>query len=166
MISKTQSYFIDYPAQAKLWVFMAEHPLNDAEQEFVKHNMNRFIPQWQAHGNALKAGFEVIENQFLVVVVDENQASASGCSIDAMTRFVKEIEKELQLSFTNRMLVTYQENNSFKTVKLAEFKNKVKNGELTAKTIIYNNSVANLSDFWDNWEQPLSKSWAKGLMNR
>lgn len=164
MITKTQSYFLDYPAEAKLWIFMAEKPLNVPEQEVVTTYMTQFVPQWKAHGNTLQAGFELIENQFLVVVVDETPAAASGCSIDTLTRFVQEIEKKIGISFTNRMLVTYQENSEFITEKLSVFKNRVKNGELAENTLVYNNSVSNLNDFWDNWEQPLAESWAKGLL--
>ena len=164
MITKVQSYFLDYPAESKLWIFMAERALTLVEQDVVKTYMTQFVPQWKAHGNALKAGYELVENQFLVVVVDETPAAASGCSIDSMTRFVKEIEKKLGVTFTDRMLITYQENGEFVTEKMATFKSRVKNGELSENTLVYNNSVSNLSDFWDNWEQPLQESWAKSLL--
>lgn len=164
MITKVQSYFLDYPAESKLWIFMAERQLSGVEADVVKTFMTQFVPQWKAHSDALKAGFELIEDRFLVVVVDETPAAASGCSIDSLTRFIKEIESKTGVSFTNRMLVTYQQNSEFITNSLSDFKKKVKNGQLADDTIIYNNSVATLSDFWDNWEQPLNKSWAATLL--
>ncbi|MGI9526236.1 MAG: ABC transporter ATPase [Weeksellaceae bacterium] len=164
MISKIQSYFLDYPSQSRVWIFMGERSLSMPEQEVVKTYLNQFIPQWKAHGDALKAGYELIDNQFIVISVDETPAAASGCSIDSMTRFIKEIENKLKLSFTDRMLISYIDNDKIVTDKLATFKEKVKNGELKENTIVYNNSVSNLSDFWDHWQQPLHKSWAAPLL--
>lgn len=164
MITKIQSYFLDYPAEARIWIFMAERPLDAVQADVVNMYMSQFIPQWKAHGDALKAGYELIENQFIVVAVDETPTLASGCSIDAMTRFIREIESKTGISYTNRMLIGYREENTIKTIPLNEFKSKVKAGEIAADTLIYNNSVSNLNDFWDRWEQPLDKSWAAHLV--
>ena len=163
MITKIQSYFLDYPAEAKLWIFMAERTLNKVETDVVIMYMTQFIPQWKAHGDALKAGYELIKNQFIVVTVDETPAAASGCSIDSLTRFIKEIEQKTGVIFTNRMLVAYRENDIIKTDKLSDFRQKVKSGEIKDDALIYNNGVATLNDFWDNWEKPLKESWAKSL---
>lgn len=164
MITLVQSYFRDYPAQTRLWVFMAERRLSEVELKVVKTYMDQFMPQWHAHGSALKAGYELIYDQFMVIAVDESPASASGCSIDSLTRYIKLIEEKLGVSFSDRMLVTYMIDNEFHTLRLPEFKQKVKQGELQKDTIVFNNSVANLSDFWDKWQQPLSESWAANLL--
>lgn len=164
MITLVQSYFRDYPAEAKLWIFMAEKKLDTGEGKVISAYMNDFLPEWNAHGDALKAGFEVIYNQFLVVVVDESPASASGCSIDALTRYIQMIEGKIGVSFTNRMLVNYMIDSENHIAKLSDFKTKVRNGELPENTIVFNNSVSNLSDFWDEWQQPLVESWAASLL--
>lgn len=164
MITLVQSYFVGYPAQSKLWVFMAERKLNTVEKKVVNTYMQQFIPQWHAHGSALKAGYELIYDQFLVVAVDESPASASGCSIDSLTRYVQMMESKLGISFTDRMLVGYETENGIETEKLSEFKAKVKNGELSGDTVIFNNSVFSLNEFWDEWQQPLDKSWAANLL--
>ncbi|MDO5655881.1 MAG: hypothetical protein Q4G27_07050 [Flavobacteriaceae bacterium] len=161
MITKTQSYFLDYPAEAKVWIFMAERSLTQVESDVANSYLTQFVPQWKAHGDALKAGYELIDNQFIVVAVDETPAAASGCSIDSMTRIIKEIEQKTGVTFTDRMLIGYRENETIQTEKLPNFKAKVKSGEIGPETIIYNNSVTRLNDFWDSWEQPLQNSWAK-----
>ena len=43
------------------------------------------------------------KNRFLILAVDESQASASGCSIDSSVKFVKAMESELGTDFFNRM---------------------------------------------------------------
>lgn len=164
MITLVQSYFRDYPAESRLWVFMAERKLDEVETKVIKTYMDQFMPQWNAHGNALKGGYEWIFDQFLVIAVDESPAAASGCSIDSLTRYIKLIEDKIGTSFTDRMLVSYFENDQMKTEKLFDFKKKVKNGDIAKNTIVFNNSVSNLSDFWDNWQQPLDQSWAANLV--
>ena len=106
----------------------------------------------------------LIDNQFLVVIVDETPAAASGCSIDSLTRYIKLIESKLELSFTNRMLITTEQNNQKHTLPLSEFKQNVKAGKYESDVIVYNNSVSTLSDFWDKWKQPLKNSWAAKLL--
>jgi len=42
---------------------------------------------WTAHNNQLKAKGEIRYNRFLILIVDESQAGASGCSIDKSVPF-------------------------------------------------------------------------------
>lgn len=158
MITLVQSYFGGYPAETKLWVFMAERKLDEVESKVLNTYMQQFIPQWHAHGSALKAGYELIYNQFIVVAVDESPASASGCSIDSLTRYIQMIESKLKISLTDRMLVGYETESGIKTEKLAAFKTKVKNGEMNKNTIVFNNSVFSLNEFWEHWQKPLEES--------
>ena len=37
--------------------------------------------------------FEIYKNQIIIVKVNEEVTSASGCSIDKLTHFIKQIEK-------------------------------------------------------------------------
>ena len=98
MITLVQSYFRDFPAESKLWIFMADRKLEEVESQVLTFHMDQFMPQWNAHGSEIKAGYEIIHHQFLVVVADESSVTASGCSIDSLTRFVKMIEEKIGIS--------------------------------------------------------------------
>ncbi|MEO1256773.1 MAG: hypothetical protein AAFY41_18065, partial [Bacteroidota bacterium] len=91
--------FEEMPDHARLWIYQAERKLSDREVDFVKHNTVNFLNQWQAHGQDLKASFDVRFDQFLIISVDESFSQASGCSIDASVHLIKALENELQLSF-------------------------------------------------------------------
>lgn len=164
MITKMQTYFTDFPADSKLWVFIADEELETSAAELVKNYMSQFIPQWKAHDEDLKADFELIDNRFLIVIADESMTKASGCSIDTLTRFIKELESKIDISLTNRMNITYKSNSDYHVDKLNSFKEKVKSGKLAKQTLIYNASVSNLNDFWENFEQYLDQSWAAQLL--
>jgi hypothetical protein len=55
---------------------------------------------------------------------------ASGCSIDALGKVMREIDEEYQLGLFDRMKASFIENGEVKTLKLNDFKSKVRNGEI------------------------------------
>jgi hypothetical protein len=63
-----------------------------------------------------------------VVCVDEEKEMASGCSIDALGK-MWEIDEEYQLGLFDRMKASFVENGEVKTLKLIDFKAKLRNGE-------------------------------------
>jgi hypothetical protein len=50
---------------------------------------SNFCIQWTAHGANLKAYGEVRHHRFIVMIVDETAAGASGCSIDKSIHFIR-----------------------------------------------------------------------------
>ena len=79
------------PSDARVWVYQSNTILSDAEVNTIKNEGAHFISDWAAHGSNLKASFDVLFNRFIVIAVDEQQATASGCSIDKSVKFVKEL---------------------------------------------------------------------------
>lgn len=149
---------------ARIWIFQSSRAFTEQETQDIKTQFDHFLLDWNAHGAALLAEYEIINNQFIVVAVDENQAAASGCSIDKLTKIIKGLEEKYQFGFLDRMNVAYEQNQKIEIVKLPEFKKAVKNGELPKDTIVYNNGVTNLADFRSQWKLPLTESWAKNLL--
>ena len=100
---------------------------------------------------ALGLGFKIEKNQFIVVCVDEDKEAASGCSVDALGVVMKEIEQEFQLGLFDRMKATFVENGEVRTLKLQDFRNGLKNGDISKNIEVYdfskNTYVAFLSDF-------------------
>ena len=74
------------PPDARVWVYQNNKVFSDAELIAIKLEGEKFISDWSAHGAALNASFDVLHNRFIVIGVDEKQATASGCSIDRLTR--------------------------------------------------------------------------------
>lgn len=88
---------------SKVWVYQSDRKITVSEIETINNLCQNFIAKWAAHGTSLKSDFQVIDNYFLVLSVDENVASASGCSIDSSVKFVKELGARLGIDFFNRM---------------------------------------------------------------
>src|SRR5690349_2707845 len=100
--------FNQMPSDARVWVYQCNKELTDAEVKSIKEKTAVFTEQWTAHKQQLRAGFDVRYNRFLIITIDEKQAMASGCSIDASVHFIQSLEKDLNVSFFDRMLFTYK----------------------------------------------------------
>lgn len=113
----------------------------------------------------LDAGIKMHRNRILVVSVDETAHNASGCSIDKLLRFVKEIEKQFSTEFLNRLLVAVDGPTEIEVYKSAQVPELLAGGKLSANTPVYNTSVTNETEL-NNWLQPLSGTWlSKYLQN-
>ena len=89
------------PNNARVWVFQASRKLSESEVEILKPRTEVFLSQWTAHGQNLEAGFEVRYNRFIVLGLNQDNASASGCSIDASVKFIQSLEKDFEFKFNS-----------------------------------------------------------------
>ncbi|WP_283671468.1 hypothetical protein [Candidatus Ornithobacterium hominis] len=165
-MEKIFSHFLSFDENSKVWIFMAENPLQEEVLELARKALNSFISQWQAHGSDLHAGFELLESRFIVICVDESKAGASGCSIDSLMRFMQGLEREIENPLTNRMLVAWKatENSEIKVEKLHQFKMMLKNGEINSDALVYDNSISDLYQFRHQWKRKLKDSWASKFL--
>lgn len=140
---------------------MADRLFTDAETQALTNAIADFTAQWTAHNMQLKATGQVYFNRFIVLLVDETQAGASGCSIDKSVHFIKQIEEKLGVSLFNRQLIAYKKGEDINTFLLGEVDKYVANGELTPETVFFNNTVTTKQQFDEQWQQPIAQSWMK-----
>ncbi|RLZ12347.1 ABC transporter ATPase [Faecalibacter macacae] len=149
---------------SRIWIFQANRKFSSEEKEVIILKLKKFIADWNAHGASLLADFDLPYDQFIVVGVDEKQASASGCSIDKLTKIIRELDAEYNFEFLNRMLIAFEQEESIKIEKLPSFKSNIKEG-LYNDIKVFNNGISNLAEFKSIWVLPIEKSWAKSLLN-
>ena len=135
---------------SKIWIFQANRKFSTEEKQVITIKLNNFIADWNAHGADLLADFKLPFDQFIVVAVDENQATASGCSIDKLTKLMRELDADYSFDLLNRMLVSYQIEEEIIVEKLPTFKQKVKNGEIK-NVHVFNNGISSLNEFKTDW---------------
>jgi len=83
----------------------------------VKQLASGFAAEWKSHGSPLKAAADVLYNRFLVMMVDEDAGSASGCSIDSSVAQIRSIEQKLNVDLFDRMNLAYlNSDNELETV--------------------------------------------------
>ena len=131
----------------KIWIFQSVRDFKSEEINKIERLLSDFLSNWQTHGSDLSAGFSILENRFIKVFVDENIQSASGCSIDSLTRLIKQLDEELKLELLNRMYISYLSNNEINTIKISEFKTLVQQGKIKSTDYFYDVSVATENEF-------------------
>jgi len=140
------------PSHARCWIYQADRALTGTEKEWIKEQLNRFIPEWNAHGTKLIAEGEQIGDFHIVLAVDEHSAGASGCSIDSSVRFIKQIGQELHVDFFNRMKILLEDSQgSQQLVAFSEINN-------YPDYTVFNNLVQNLGEWKSNWKVKATES--------
>lgn len=153
------------PDRARVWVYKASRPLNESEMEFCIKHLETFIGEWTSHGASMAAGFTIIEDRFLVLMADEDQAKASGCSIDSSVHFLQALGKELNIDFFDHMHVVLRVGDEVKEVHFNHIPTLLAQGTITAETLVYDTLVANKADFDSRFEAPLRETWLSRYLN-
>ncbi len=95
--------FNEMNPDSKLWIYQANRELTPTEIDWIQSQLDAYTADWAAHGNQLHAAATTLEKHFIALAVDSSQAIASGCSVDNSVRFIKDLGKELNVDFFNRL---------------------------------------------------------------
>jgi hypothetical protein len=150
---------MQFSENSRVWIYQSNKELMADQTARLESQLNAFAQNWTAHNNQLKATGIVQYNRFIMLVVDENQAGASGCSIDKSVRFMKELESEYQINLFDRFNLAYRDGEEIKSVSRNDFEELIKAGTITENTIVFNNLVQTLTELNTKWEVPLKDSW-------
>lgn len=157
----TLETFEGFAPNSRTWVYQASRNLTDAESQEVTNLALGFAAEWKSHGTPLKATADVLYNRFLVMMVDEDAGSASGCSIDSSVAQIRSIEQKLNIDLFDRMNLAYlNSEGELETVHANKISDAFEHGALTEETSVFNNMVTSYSELLTNWRIPLVKSWA------
>lgn len=155
---------ISFPGASRVWVFQANKPLPDTVLTEVHYRVMDFSEYWTSHQKQLKATGSILHNRFVVLVVDQTQAGASGCSIDKAMHFVQSLGHHYQTDFLNRHYYTYVQNNHLFTVHADELRRLYQQSIIDDETLVYDNLVNNKDDFIKSWTKPIGESWIKRVV--
>ena len=151
--------FKDLPDDSRLWIYQSNRKLSELEIEIIEPKIIDFLKQWTAHGKDLDAGYEIKYNRFIVLGLNQENASASGCSIDASVNFIQSLEKEFGIDLMDKMNVTYYNGDFIAHKSLTDFKKMAKAKSVSKNTVVFNNLVNTKIDYIENWEVPAKDSW-------
>ena len=159
--------FDELPPEARLWIFAAERPLTDPERARVTREVDDFIDRWAAHDVPLTAARDVRYRQFIFVAVDERAAGASGCSVDALVRRMKDLQAELGVELVNHAPVLYREGAGIERVSRERFADMAENGAVSPGTVVFDNTLTRVEQVRaGRWELPAGESWHGGAFFR
>lgn len=156
----------DLRDESKIWVYQAERALSETEISLITPLFRSFCENWTAHNNQLKASFEIIQNQFIVLAVDESLNTASGCSIDKSVAFLKSISEQLGISLFERMKMAYLKNETLSTIHYNDIQKAFEDGLINEETPFYNNNVQSLGEYRNSFLSPLKNHWLYSKISR
>ncbi|WP_034258174.1 hypothetical protein [Altibacter lentus] len=151
--------FKNLPDDSRVWIYQANRKLTDEEIATIQDRTSKFLEAWTAHGTDLEAGFELKYNRFIVIGLNQANASASGCSIDASVRFIQSLEKEFDVDLLDKMNVTFYSGDFIAYKPLTDFRKMAKARSVSPNTVVFNNLVNTKAEYLENWEVPAKESW-------
>ncbi|MBE8713409.1 ABC transporter ATPase [Sphingobacterium hungaricum] len=144
----------------RVWIYQADRFFTEPEEAQALEILQAFVQDWTAHGNKLAGQVSIEYGLFVILQVDEAVANVTGCSIDKSVHLLKKIENELNINLFNRLLIAYKDGfNELQLVSNTVFQDLIDEGEVTEKTIVFNNMVTTYDEFEDSWEVPFERSW-------
>jgi hypothetical protein len=157
--AKPYLYIMKFSDQSRVWIYLSNRAFNQAEVSTINQLLQQFCIQWTAHGTNLKAAGEVLHHRFIVLMVDEMAAGASGCSIDKSVHFIQGIEKEFGVQLFNRMIFAWRKKEEIHVSPLSDLQKLFDQGTINANTIVFDTVVTSKKDFDERFQIPFEKSW-------
>jgi hypothetical protein len=151
------------PDHSRVWIYQADREFTENEMHLLKNKVSQFVEGWTSHSKLVSAAFEIRYNRFLILLLDESQVAAGGCSIDSSVHFIKSLESEFQNPLTDRMKFTYRLGDRIESVSKNEFEKLLDEGKISDNTIVFNNLVSSRQQLDSGWEIPFSQSWHKNF---
>ncbi|MFN0037136.1 MAG: hypothetical protein ACKVUS_18930 [Saprospiraceae bacterium] len=159
------AYAPTFSPHSRVWVYTSDRPLTEEESAFAQTQLDAFCQQWTAHNQALLAQAEVFENQFIILMVDETRAGASGCSIDKSVHFLEQLGAEISADFFERMRFAWvDQQGEMHFADRPEFAALVREGSIRSETLVADTLVQTRSQLAEKWLVPFGASWHKRLV--
>lgn len=151
--------FEELPGHSRVWIYQSSRLLSNEEAATVDQDGLAFVENWTSHGKQMQAAIKALHNCFIVVALDEQSASASGCGIDKSVAFMKELETKLSINLFERTNVAYRDAEGIKLCSINDFEKLFIAGVVTDQTLVFNNLVSTKKELEKSWEVPVANSW-------
>jgi hypothetical protein len=149
----------DFADNARVWVYQSSRAFIEKEEQEVNEQLQQFYTQWQSHGAPVKGWAELLFKQFIVVIADETEVMVGGCSTDSSVRVIKSLERQYDVNFFDRMMITFLVKNKAEMLPFNQVQYALDKGYINKDTLLFNNVVGNKKDLLENWLVPLGQSW-------
>lgn len=156
---ETPATFLKFVIMQRIWIYQANRELSESEEARILTKLETFTAQWKAHGTPLSAKAEVRHQRFVILMVDDDVAPPSGCSIDKSVHLLKEVEAETGVNLFDRMQVAFRDGEQIRAVSRAEFEQLLAQNKINGDTIVFNNLIDTYPQLTTHWEVPLRESW-------
>jgi hypothetical protein len=142
--------FSKLPDESRLFLYRASQKLNNEQEIILQKELSLFLDSWQAHQKDLYASFKIDFQRLVLVGVDQNKEMASGCSIDSLVHFFKNLENKIGISFFDTSFFVSPSDNLSQIITYKNtqtLKEDIENKKISVDDFIYNFGVQTLKDW-------------------
>ncbi len=152
----------DLADSSKVWVYQSSRAFIEKEANEINEQLHQFYTQWLSHGAPVKGWAALLFRQFIVVIADETEIMVGGCSTDGSVRVIKSIERQYDVNFFDRMMLTFLVKNKAEMLPFNQVQYAIDKGFIDKDTPVFNNIVTTKKELLTNWLVPLKESWLGG----
>ncbi len=150
------AHFLD---NSRVWIYQSSRAFIPKEEQEINEQLYQFYAQWQAHGAPVKGWAKLLFRQFVVIIADETDVEVSGCSTDSSVRVIKSLERQYDVNFFDRMMITFLVKNKAEMLPFNQVQYAIDKGFINKSTLVFNNIATTKKELLESWLVPLSESW-------
>jgi hypothetical protein len=157
--------FSSLPDDARVWVFGAAEELPSESEAVLLSAVDGYLDDWRAHGSPLTVGRDWRDRRFLAIAVDQSDANASGCSLDALFRVLQGLEQSLGAALLGNARVYFR--NEVGTVQVTDragFAELAHAGSVNSESHVFDLSVQTIGQWRDGFEVAAANAWHNALL--
>lgn len=152
------------PDDARLWLFAADRPLTDEEQDALLDRMGGFAAGWTSHGRAVPAAVALVADRVLAVgaslQADALNAGISGCGIDALEHAVAAAADALGFGWLPALDVLYRADDGLRALSRPAFRALAREGAVDADTPVLDLVLSTVGALREKGvEHPAGDTW-------
>ena len=158
--------FPGFPSASRIWIHVADRPLDDRQARELKEGMDRFAETWTSHARPVRGAVSLVDRRILVLVADVVDGDLSGCGIDKASRRLDRVASALGFSWLGALKVVYRDDEGTLTaVARSEFRSASAAGTISAETLVVDPTLTTLGEFRDGrMERRAGDSWHARLL--
>ena len=151
------------PDSARVWVFASDRELAGAPSDTLLAAVDAFLSGWKAHGVPLRCARDWRDDHFLAIGVDVDAEHASGCSIDGLFRTLQQLQRDIGTQLVGGGRVFYRGGSGIETTSRGEFAGRVKQGDITPATPVFDTSLTDAASWRNKFEVPAALGWTSSF---
>lgn len=157
--------FSSLPDDARVWVFGSADTLSSESETILLAAVDDYLSDWRAHGSPLTVARDWRDRRFLAIAVDQRDENASGCSLDALFRVLRELESRIGTSILGNSRVYFRGNDgTIRSSDRAGFAELAQQGSIGAGSRVFDLSVQTVGEWRARFESDAADSWHRGLL--
>src|SRR5690606_15715752 len=149
----------EFSDESRVWVFQSNRAFIEKEADEINEQLHQFYAQWLTHGDKVQGWAKLVFGQFILVMADEEKYNVSGCSTDSMMRIIKSLERQYEVNFFERTLLTFLVKGKAEMLPMNQVVYALEKQYITGDTPLFNNLVQTKKELMNSWLMPLKQTW-------